>query len=67
MISFTQVIPEGRLYSGSIEIFRRRRRQPEIGLKTQISPQWSTGSMSDFHYTQFIGSPRETDATLKYS
>ena len=35
------VIPsEARLYPGSIEIFRRRRRrQPEVGLKTSISQQ----------------------------
>ena len=41
---------EARLYPGSIEIFRRRRRrrQPEVGLKTSISQQWSTGSLSDW-------------------
>ena len=33
---------------GSIEIFRRRRRQPEVGLKTSISQQWCTGSLSDW-------------------
>ena len=40
---------KARLYPGSIEIFRRRRRrrQPEVGLKTSISPQWSTGLLSD--------------------
>ena len=38
---------EARLYPGSIEIFRRRR-QPEVGLKTSISQQWSTGSLSDW-------------------
>ena len=37
------------LTPGSIEIFRRRRRrQPEVGLKTSISQQWSTGSLSDW-------------------
>ena len=44
-----EVIPsEASLYSGPIETFRRcRRRQPEVGLKTQISLQGSTGSLLD--------------------
>ena len=39
---------EARLYSRSIDIFRRRRRQPEVGLKTSISQEWCTGSLSDW-------------------
>ena len=43
------VIPsEARLYPRSIDIFRRRRRQPEVGLKTSISQEWCTGSLSDW-------------------
>jgi len=42
------IIPsEARLYSRSIDIFRRRR-QPEVGLKTSISQEWCTGSLSDW-------------------
>ena len=38
-----------KLYSVSIEIFRRRRRrQPEVGLKTSISQEWCMGSLSDW-------------------
>ena len=34
------IIPsEARLYPRSIDIFRRRRRQPEVGLKTSISQE----------------------------
>ena len=34
MVSYYIIIPsEARLYPRSIEIFRRRRRQPEVGLK----------------------------------
>ena len=44
------IIPSvARLYPGSIEIFRRRRRrQPEVGLKTLISQEWFTVSLSDW-------------------
>jgi len=38
---------EARLYSRSIDIFRRRR-QPEVGLKTSISREWCMGSLSDW-------------------
>ena len=41
------ILSEARLYSGPIEIFRRRHRQPEVGLKTPISPQCSKGSLLD--------------------
>ena len=44
------ILSEARPYSGSIEIFRRRRRcrrQPEVGLKTRISQGWSKVSLSD--------------------
>ena len=36
--------------ASSIDIFRRRRRrrQPEVGLKTSISQEWCTGSLSDW-------------------
>ena len=39
---------EARLYPHSIDIFRHRRRQPEVGLKTSISQEWCTGSLSDW-------------------
>ena len=42
---FTQFAVElFRAKRGYTEIFRR---QPEVGLKTPISPQWSTGSLLD--------------------
>ena len=34
--------------ASSIDIFHRRRRQPEVGLKTSISQEWCTGSLSDW-------------------
>ena len=44
-----RLIPsEARLYPRSIDIFRGRRRQPEVGLKTSISQEWCTGSLSDW-------------------
>jgi len=47
-IDLTFIPSKARLYSGSIEIFcRRHRHQLEVGLKTLISPQWSTRSLSD--------------------
>ena len=72
------IIPSGaRLYSGSIDIFRRPRRRPEVGLKTPISPQWFTGSVrltgmkalviTKQQCTNCTCSLRETDATLRYS
>ena len=39
------IIPsEARQYPRSIDIFRRR--QPEVGLKTSISQEWCTGSVT---------------------
>ena len=38
-----------RLYPRSFEIFHRRHlRQPEVGLKTSITQEWSTESLSDW-------------------
>ena len=43
------ILFRAKLYSVSIEIFRsRRRRQPEVGLKTSISQEWCMGSLSDW-------------------
>ena len=41
----TLIPSEARLYQRSI---RRRFRQPEVGLKTSISQEWCTGSLSDW-------------------
>ena len=71
------IIPsEVRLYSGSIEIFRRRHRcrhrQPEVGLKTMVyGITVRLVGMKPLvvikqQCTNCIGSPRETHATLKY-
>ena len=47
--------------------------QPEVGLKNPVSPQWSTGSLSDWQawtvtkqqWTNCVGSLRETDAYIR--
>ena len=39
---------KARLYPHSIKIFCRRLRQPDVVLKTSISHEWSTASLSDW-------------------
>ena len=45
--NFVLIQSEAKLYSCLIEIFHHHRCQPEVCLKTLISPQWSKGSLSD--------------------
>ena len=56
----TRIIPsEARLYLGSIEIFRRRR-LPEVGLKTSISQEWFAGCefLSDAPFSNLVSAPK---------
>ena len=54
-----RLIPsEARLYLRSIDIFRRRRRQPEVGLKTSISQEWCTGSLPDAPFSNLVSAPK---------
>ena len=70
-------------FAARVEIFPRRcRRQPEVGLKTPIAPQWVPSTMvygitvrragmkdlivTKQQCTNCIGSPRETDAAVRY-